>query len=145
MYHPRQWGRFSKEGAPGGALSQSLTRANQVWKSFLTNARPRVFSFRLMRLFKDNANLMDVEIHRISIHNNFSRIMLISWMYGFIVSLPPPPSIKACSGAFDKLVFEHRKNYIVRSMRDCYKSLLCIHNQRERGLFLIPTSFARHM
>ena len=104
MYHPRQWGKFSQEGAPVGALSQSLTRTNQFWEIFLTNAHSKVFSFRLMKLFKDNANLMDVEIHRISIHNSFSRIMLIPWMSGFIVSLPPPPSIKACSGASDKLV-----------------------------------------
>jgi len=62
VYYPRQWGKSSKEGAPVGALSQSYTRANRVWKSFLTSARPKVFFPSFHEAFKDNVNLMDVEI-----------------------------------------------------------------------------------
>ena len=101
---PAPMGEILQRGrASWRSVSESYQRQPSLGKLF-NKRTPESFSFRLMRLFKDNANLMDVEIHRISIHNSFSRIMLIPWMSGFIVSLPPPPSIKACSVAFDKLV-----------------------------------------
>ena len=62
--------------APMGEILQR-GRASWVWESFLTNARAKVLSFRLMKLFKNNANPMDVVINLISlssIHNIFLRI-----------------------------------------------------------------------
>ena len=72
---------------------------------FLTNKCAKILSNPLMKLFKDNANPMDVVIDLISlssIHNSFFRINPIPWMVWLILS-PSPPSIKAFV-AFDKLV-----------------------------------------